>query len=380
VEMVPNAKTLREIHTTEGVTGSFNDRVLFKWLRNHNPTQDQWKKARSTFAASCAGYCVATYILGVCDRHNDNIMITKDGHFFHIDFGRFLNNSQKFGPINRDRSPFVLTSDMAYVINEGDKPTEFFTEFVELCCSAYNTVRRNYQTFFNLMLLMLNAGIEELQKADDVRPMAQALRLEMTDEEAIAHFKKMINSALSNKFQKINFFFHNLAQLKGSGSAPATSEFPLSFCNEPASMSLDGRIASADIINFQKRHDQDQSKFYTFVICVERADGSISHVFRRYSEFNEFHSKLVAESTHKVPNFPSKIYMGRSAIRQVAAKRQKALSAFLRAVLAMPSTVSCSDLVYAFFHSTPRDLHDGMAAREESGAGSPSADSDIVSP
>lgn len=50
--------------------------------------------------------------------------------------------------------------------------------------------------------------------------------------------------------------------------------------------------------------------------------------------------------------------------KQVAAKRQKVLSAFLRAVLAMPSTVSCSDLVYAFFHSTPRDLHDAMTTRE----------------
>jgi hypothetical protein len=61
-------------------------------------------------------------------------------------------------------------------------------------------------------------------------------------------------------------------------------------------------------------------QFYTFVICVERADASRSYIFRRYSEFNEFHSKLVADSTHKVPNFPSKIYMGRSAVRQVRAE------------------------------------------------------------
>ena len=56
---------------------------LYKWIRDNN--KDKLAQAIETFTASCAGYCVATFILRIGDRHPDNIMVNEDGQIFHID-------------------------------------------------------------------------------------------------------------------------------------------------------------------------------------------------------------------------------------------------------------------------------------------------------
>ena len=54
----------------------------------------------------------------------------------------------------RDRAPFVLTSDMAYVINGGERPTSRFQLFVDLCSQAYNLIRKHSGLFLNLLSLV----------------------------------------------------------------------------------------------------------------------------------------------------------------------------------------------------------------------------------
>ena len=42
-----------------------------RWLREHNPpaaeggSDEAWERTRDIFVRSCAGYCVATHVLGI---------------------------------------------------------------------------------------------------------------------------------------------------------------------------------------------------------------------------------------------------------------------------------------------------------------------------
>uniref|UniRef100_A0A669DGP1 Phosphatidylinositol 3-kinase, catalytic subunit type 3 n=1 Tax=Oreochromis niloticus TaxID=8128 RepID=A0A669DGP1_ORENI len=59
------------------------ENVLRSFFRKHAPSEKGpygiSSEVMDTYVKSCAGYCVITYILGVGDRHLDNLLLTKTG-------------------------------------------------------------------------------------------------------------------------------------------------------------------------------------------------------------------------------------------------------------------------------------------------------------
>ena len=73
---------------------------------------------------------------------------------FHIDYGKYLGDAQTFAGFKRDRTPFLFTSDMFYVINQAKEPTARFQEFIEMSCQAFQILRKNYHHLLSLIQLV----------------------------------------------------------------------------------------------------------------------------------------------------------------------------------------------------------------------------------
>jgi len=79
------------------------------------PNSDPYRKAQNNFADSLAAYSLASYILQIKDRHNANLIVTKEGHMVHIDFGFFLTDAPGKG-LKFESAPFKLTEGYMRVL------------------------------------------------------------------------------------------------------------------------------------------------------------------------------------------------------------------------------------------------------------------------
>jgi phosphatidylinositol 3-kinase len=146
VEMVANSVTLEHIvHQHE--------RDISKYLSLTNKSKKSMDIALSRILRSSAAYCVMTLVLGVGDRHMENIMVCQDGHLLHIDFG-FL-----FGKDPKPLQPLIkLTREMVAAFG-GDR-SGGYVRFLEWCTEFAWALRQNASDYKVLVDAMVDAGLE----------------------------------------------------------------------------------------------------------------------------------------------------------------------------------------------------------------------------
>lgn len=184
---------------------------VLAYLQAHNPDENEplgiRKETMDTYIKSCAGYCVITYLLGVGDRHLENLLLAPDGHFFHADFGFILG---------RDPKPFAPMMKLCKEMVEGMGGTTspHYLQFKQYCFTAYTTLRKSANLILNLFSLMVDANIPDIRVEPDkaVLKVKERFNLEMTDEEAIRHFEQLIGDSVNAIFGVVIDYLHEFVQ------------------------------------------------------------------------------------------------------------------------------------------------------------------------
>ena len=202
---------LDKLQADDGVAGVLDRELIVKYLRKNGKQTSSLETKFDNFIKSLAGYCVATCVIGIGDRHPGNIMIKENGIFFHIDFGHILGNFKSKFFIKRERTPFLLTPMMANVYSTVGKEEFFKTA----CVKAYNILRHNAQRLINMFIIMSTAGMPELCSMRDVVYTKDMMKLEIpNDEDAGNYFVALIKQSKNDRFRLIDNIFHYLKHRK----------------------------------------------------------------------------------------------------------------------------------------------------------------------
>ncbi|KAF2969060.1 hypothetical protein GQX73_g4512 [Xylaria multiplex] len=199
--------------TFSAIASKFHANPVLAYLRQHNPDDRAYlgvrKETLDTFTKSCAGYCVITYILGVGDRHLENLLLAPDGHFFHADFGFILG---------RDPKPFApalkLSKEMADAMGGANPPSEVYLQFKQYCFLAFAALRKSSNLILNLFSLMVHANIPDIKAEPDkaVFKVKERFHLELNEEDAIRHLDRIMEDSLNGIMPVVIDRLHDFVQ------------------------------------------------------------------------------------------------------------------------------------------------------------------------
>lgn len=108
------------------------------------------EKLRTRFVKSVAAACVLSYVIGVGDRHLENMLVTDDGKLIHVDFSYLLGDDPK-----HVKNEMRITPDMLDAL--GGTGSSTFTQFQELCSDVYKKIREKSSFWYCLLVYLSDA-------------------------------------------------------------------------------------------------------------------------------------------------------------------------------------------------------------------------------
>lgn len=190
IECVPDTLSLDSIKKkTQGYTS------LIDFFHRH--LDIEFEEAQKNFVESMAGYSLICYLLNIKDRHNGNILLDRQGHVIHIDFGFMLTNSPG-GNFNFETAPFKLTKDMLEVM--GGPDSLIFSYFKILLLQGFLELRKHSEDL-TLLVEMMSPG-ERMPCFKDssrvIKELKERFIMGKTDAQCMAHVEALTSEAANN--------------------------------------------------------------------------------------------------------------------------------------------------------------------------------------
>jgi phosphatidylinositol kinase/protein kinase (PI-3 family) len=195
IEIVEEAKTILDItdDSSPGLTVS-----NFVLNNNKNLTVGEF---RERFIKSTALYCILGYLLRLGDRHLKNIMISKNGLLFHVDFDYMLGKEPKPYATNR---MLRVTPEIVNVI--GGYETEDYEYYIKTCVKIYNRLRLHVNLFSNLLSVV--PSIDPDITFDDIkRDLSERFEIGENEVEAATHMDNKANSKTNFEYMITDFWY-----------------------------------------------------------------------------------------------------------------------------------------------------------------------------
>jgi len=145
IEYIEESITLRMVNAS-GFT-------LQNYILNLNPNSPL-NIIKMTFVQSLAISSCISYIIGLGDRHLDNIMINKKGQLFHIDYGYIMENPLATSLF--DAPEIKVTNEIIDFL--GGVHSMYYDEFKNLFIKIYNIFRANRNILYIYFKFICDEG------------------------------------------------------------------------------------------------------------------------------------------------------------------------------------------------------------------------------
>eukprot|EP01117_Protostelium_nocturnum_P014781 TRINITY_DN565_c0_g1_i1.p1 TRINITY_DN565_c0_g1~~TRINITY_DN565_c0_g1_i1.p1 ORF type:complete len:310 (-),score=86.44 TRINITY_DN565_c0_g1_i1:41-970(-) len=194
IETVPDAISLDSLKKRIPNVKSLEDYFISVFGEK---TSIRFMEAQRNFVESLAAYSLVCYLLQIKDRHNGNILLDKNGHVIHIDYGFMLTSSP--GSLNFETAPFKLTQEFIDLM--GGEHKDMFHYFKLLFIRGFLELRNHCDRFILLIEGLLpghKMGCFARREAT-VRELVERLHLEL-DENHVIEFviHNLIKESMSN--------------------------------------------------------------------------------------------------------------------------------------------------------------------------------------